>query len=185
MAPRSGPSVIRPDACAALARLWAPWRYAYITANRAERVGCIFCYARMTAPRRRQQLILHDNALALVMLNRFPYTNGHLMIAPRRHVASPELLERDERAMIDELIVHSIKALRETMRPVGFNLGANLGHAAGAGIAEHLHWHVVPRWEGDSNFMPVIGSARVLSQSLKSAFDLLAPRFKAIDITLS
>ena len=119
------------------------------------------------------------------MLNRYPYTNGHLMIAPRRHVASPELLERNERALIDALIIHAITALRATMRPAGFNVGANLGRTAGAGIADHMHWHIVPRWDGDSNFMPVIGSTRVLSQGLEQNFDQLAPRFKAIEITLS
>jgi ATP adenylyltransferase len=119
------------------------------------------------------------------MLNRYPYTNGHLMVAPRRHVASPDQLTRAERAMLDELIIQSIAALREALRPAGFNLGANLGRAAGAGIADHMHWHIVPRWEGDSNFMPAITSVRILSQHLEQSFDLLAPRFKAMDITLS
>jgi ATP adenylyltransferase len=148
-------------------------------------VRCIFCVEKVAPSQRRRRLILYVNQLALVILNRYPYTNGHLMVAPRRHVASPELLGRDERLMIDELIVHSITSLRETMRPAGFNVGANLGRTAGAGIADHLHWHVAPRWDGDSNFMPVIGSVRVISQSLEQSFELLAPRFKAIDIPLS
>ena len=119
------------------------------------------------------------------MLNRYPYTSGHLMVAPRRHVASPELLERDERTVIDELLVHCIRELRATMRPSGFNVGTNLGRSAGAGIADHMHWHVVPRWDGDTNYMTVISSVRVLSQGLEQCFATLAPRFKAIDITLS
>jgi ATP adenylyltransferase len=119
------------------------------------------------------------------MLNRYPYTGGHLMIAPRRHVASPELLSREERATVGELVALSVERVTKALRPAGFNLGANLGRAAGAGFADHMHWHVVPRWEGDANFMPVIGSTRVLSQHLEESFALLAPHFKAIDTALS
>ncbi len=167
-------------------RLWAPWRSAYVASTRAPKgSGCIFCFDRITARQRRQRLILHSNQHALVMLNRYPYTSAHLMVAPRRHVASPELLERNERIVIDELIIHCIKELRDAMHPSGFNVGANLGRSAGAGVADHMHWHVVPRWDGDSNYMTTISSVRVLSQSLEQCFDSLAPRFKAIDITLS
>ena len=119
------------------------------------------------------------------MLNRYPYTGGHLMIAPRRHAASPELLTRTERAMVGELVALSVERLKKALQPAGFNLGANLGRVAGAGFADHVHWHVVPRWEGDTNFMPVIGSTRVLSQHLEESFALLAPHFKAIDTALS
>ena len=139
----------------------------------------------MNETERRERLVLFENDRAAVMLNKYPYNNGHLMIAPRRHVASPELLTRDERIAIDELIVVTVAKLREQLSPAGFNLGANLGRVAGAGFADHMHWHVVPRWDGDSNFMPVLASTRVLSQSLKDSYAMLRPGFKAIKPGLS
>ena len=166
-------------------RLWAPWRHAYVAASRRRSTACIFCFKRLSAAARARRLILHETPLALVMLNRYPYNNGHLMVAPRRHVASPELLTRAERTALDDLIIHAVTQLRRLLRPAGLNLGANLGKVAGAGIADHLHWHLVPRWEGDTNFMPVISSTRVLSQHLAQSFDLLAPHFKAIETALS
>jgi ATP adenylyltransferase len=119
------------------------------------------------------------------MLNRYPYNNGHLMVAPRRHVASPELLSREERTILADLVALAVARLRTVLRPAAFNVGANLGRAAGAGFADHMHWHVVPRWEGDTNFMPVIASTRVLSQHLEESYALLAPHFKAIETALS
>jgi ATP adenylyltransferase len=130
-------------------------------------------------------LILHESPLAFVMLNRYPYNNGHLMVAPRRHVASLELLTKAERTAVDDLMAHAVVQLRQTLRPAGLNLGANLGRVAGAGFADHMHWHLVPRWEGDTNFMPVISSTRVLGQHLEQSFDLLAPHFKAIETAIS
>jgi ATP adenylyltransferase len=121
----------------------------------------------------------------MVMLNRYPYNNGHLLVAPRRHIASPELLSREERGILADLVALAVERLRTALRPAAFNVGANLGRAAGAGIAEHIHWHVVPRWEGDTNFMPVIASTRVLSQHLEESYALLAPHFKAIETALS
>src|SRR5438093_5013696 len=114
------------------------------------------------------------------MLNKYPYISGHLMIAPRRHVASPELLSAEERGAIADTIASSVALLRRAYKPHGFNLGANLGRSAGAGIADHLHWHVVPRWDGDHNFMSVVGSARVVSEGLESTFAKLEPLFKAL-----
>ncbi|HUY27077.1 MAG TPA: HIT domain-containing protein, partial [Candidatus Binataceae bacterium] len=107
------------------------------------------------------------------------------MVAPRRHVASPELLTRDERIEIGELVARVVTIVRAALRPAGLNVGANLGRAAGAGFAEHMHWHVVPRWDGDNNFMPVLASARVLSQSLEDSFAQLRPLFKTIGTGLS
>lgn len=156
-----------------------------MTGRQPRSPGCIFCFKRMTPGARRRRLILRDTPLALVMLNRYPYNNGHLMVAPRRHVASPELLSRAERTALDDLIVHAVTQLRRALRPDGLNLGANLGRVAGAGIADHLHWHLVPRWAGDTNFMPVVSSTRVLSQHLLASFDLLAPLFKAVETALS
>ena len=113
------------------------------------------------------------------MLKRYPYNSGHLMIAPRRHVASPELLNPGEQSALAEMIAAAVANLRRAYRPDGFNLGVNLGRAAGAGFAAHLHWHLVPRWEGDTNFMPVAAGTRVLTEMLEDSFARLAPLFKA------
>jgi len=119
------------------------------------------------------------------MLNAYPYNNGHVMVAPRRHLASPEMLKRGELTELNELVTRSIVLLRKGLSPDGFNIGANLGRIAGAGFADHLHWHVVPRWAGDNNFMPVLASTRVLSQHLLDSYRRLYPLFKAIKAGLS
>jgi ATP adenylyltransferase len=165
-------------------RLWAPWRYQYIRTAGAKSDSCIFCFGKLDAAGCKRRLILYAGPAAVVMLNRYPYNNGHLMVAPRRHVASPELLTREERGLIAELVSDCCVQLRKALNPSGLNVGANLGRSAGAGIADHMHWHVVPRWDGDTNFMPVLASTRVLSQHLESSFKMLAPLFKAIDAQL-
>ncbi len=162
-------------------RLWAPWRYQYIRNASGKSDACIFCFGKLDAAQRKRRLILYAGRDALVMLNRYPYNNGHLMVAPRRHVASPELLTREERGVIGELVSDTCARLRKALDPSGLNIGANLGRSAGAGIADHMHWHLVPRWDGDTNFMPVLASTRVLSQHLQSSFEMLAPLFKMID----
>jgi ATP adenylyltransferase len=139
----------------------------------------------MTAAERSRRLILFDAPNALVMLNRYPYNNGHLMIAPRRHIDSPEQLDPRERALLGDLVAYSVQALRRALHPDGFNLGANLGKVAGAGFAGHLHWHIVPRWNGDTNFMAAVASTRVLSQHLEDSYRALRPVFKAIKADLS
>jgi ATP adenylyltransferase len=159
-------------------RLWAPWRYAYLSGPRAGKPRCIFCFKQLTAAERRQRLVLHQDPIAVVMLNRYPYNNGHLMVAPRRHVASPELLTAAERAAVGDLVSECVRRLRGALKPDGFNVGANLGRSAGAGFADHMHWHVVPRWDGDTNYMPVLASTRVLSQSLLDSYAQLAPCFR-------
>jgi ATP adenylyltransferase len=166
-------------------RLWAPWRSAYLARSREDAQRCIFCLRRLSAVQLSRRLVLYAGPQALVMLNRYPYNNGHLMVAPRRHVGSPELLNREERTILAELIALTVERLRAVLHPAAFNVGANLGRAAGAGFADHMHWHVVPRWEGDTNFMPVIASTRVLSQHLEESYALLAPHFKAIETALS
>ena len=138
---------------------------------------CIFC----TFPREgrdRERGILIQGRLAFVILNLYPYNSGHLMVVPHRHVADPADLTNDEQLEMQQFVVASMRALREVYRPEGFNIGMNVGHAAGAGIADHLHTHVVPRWVGDTNFMPVLGDTRVLPQSLESSYDVLAPGFR-------
>lgn len=178
---RPGPAAATP----AGVRLWAPWRYEYLQRTHEGPQPCIFCFDRLTEAERRERLVLFDDSDALVMLNRYPYTTGHVMIAARRHIASPELLTRDERIVVNDLIVAAVKLMREAMHPTGFNLGANLGHSAGAGFADHMHWHIVPRWDGDVNFMPALASTRVLSQSLEDSFNQLRPLFKTVGADLS
>ena len=191
MAPKKRPtkrSIKRRDAATVPAegiRLWAPWRYEYLTGVRSDPMACIFCFGKLSEDERRERLVLFDNRDLLVMLNKYPYNNGHIMVAPRRHVASPELLPRADRAAIADAVAASIKRVRETLHPQALNVGANLGGAAGAGFADHMHWHVVPRWGGDNNFMPVLASTRVLSQSLEESFEQLRPVFKNLGAELS
>ena len=166
-------------------RMWAPWRYQYLRTAGSKDKACIFCFGRLNAAERKRRLVLYQGADAVIMLNRYPYNNGHLMVAPQRHVASPELLTRGERGAVTELLTATVERLREAMKPAGFNLGANLGRSAGAGFADHMHWHVVPRWDGDTNFMPVLTSTRVLSQHLESSFKMLSPLFKALEAQIS
>ncbi len=165
--------------------LWAPWRAGYVRAAGTRSARCIFCFGRLSGRDRRRHLVLYAGPLALVMLNRYPYNNGHVMIAPRRHLASPELLDPRERALIAELTAEAVAGIRRVLKPAGFNLGANLGRVAGAGFADHMHWHIVPRWEGDTNFMPVLSSTRVLSQHLEESFRMLSPVFKSIAASVS
>jgi len=145
-------------------RLWAPWRLEYIEEG-SKLPGCIFC-EKPTAGDDAAQLILHRGEAAYVLLNLYPYANGHLMVAPYRHVADPGDLEAAERAELWELFDRSLRALRVAFEPHGFNAGLNLGRVAGAGVEHHLHLHVVPRWNGDTNFMPVLADVRVMPEHL-------------------
>lgn len=152
-------------------RLWAPWRFAYVE-KATEEGGCIF----VDLPHEkndRENLILYRGKTAFVMLNAFPYTNGHVMVAPYRHTASIHDLSDEELLEVQKLIAGAIRWITEVYHPDGFNLGANLGSAAGAGIPSHIHWHVVPRWAGDTNFMTTVGDVRVLPQSLQQSYDRL------------
>jgi ATP adenylyltransferase len=166
-------------------RLWAPWRYAYLRSLISDPKACIFCFGNLSDGERRERLVLFENRDVLVMLNKYPYSNGHIMVAPRSHVASPEMLTRPDRAVLGDAVAASIKVMRENLRPQAFNVGANLGSAAGAGFAEHMHWHIVPRWTGDNNFMSVLASTRVLSQSLEDSYEQLRPIFKNLGAELS
>lgn len=153
--------------------LWAPWRMEYIADPKAR--GCIFCAA--LEGDARDRLVLGTSAASLVMLNRFPYQNGHLMVAPRRHTAALHALPDAEHADLAETLRRSVQTLGEVFRPGGFNVGLNLGACAGAGIAEHLHWHIVPRWDGDVNFMPMLAEVKVVPQHLLTTYDRLVPAF--------
>jgi len=160
-------------------KLWAPWRMEYIRSIKQE--GCIFCDkpARQTD---REDLILYRGQSCCVLMNLYPYNNGHLMIAPYEHNHRMESLPAETLLEIMQLAQESIKILRQEFRAEGFNLGLNEGAIAGAGIAEHIHFHIVPRWAGDTNFMPVTGHAKVLVQGLSEAYDVLRPQFDKIGL---
>ena len=157
--------------------LWAPWRMAYIGGPRA--TGCIFCAA--LAADRRDALVLGTSAASLVMLNRYPYQSGHLMVAPRRHTADLSALPGDEHADLAETLRQALASVGEALRPEGVNVGMNLGTCAGAGVVHHLHWHIVPRWNGDTNFMTVLADVRVMPQHLLDTYDRLRPAFAWLD----
>jgi ATP adenylyltransferase len=138
--------------------------------------GCIFCDKPAQGDDRAALIVARDER-AFVILNAYPYNPGHLMVAPFRHVSELTALRPDELADANDLLQRSIRALEAAMEPHGFNMGMNLGRVAGAGIPGHVHWHLVPRWNGDTNFMPVVGETRVLPQLLEETYDRLTPRF--------
>ncbi len=154
--------------------LWAPWRVQYILGEKGP--GCVLCDA-PAASDDRARLVLHRGGLGFVILNRYPYNSGHLMAVPYRHVGRLEELTREESAEIMALAGLCVRALTTAMAPDGYNIGMNLGGAAGAGIDDHLHIHIVPRWRGDTNFMPVLGDVKVLPEHLESTYDRLAAAF--------
>lgn len=156
-------------------RLWTPWRIKYLKAPKgAETGGCIFC-EKIRAPREqdRDNLLLHRGTRALIALNLFPYTNGHLLVAPYEHRAELELLDAETLQEMMQLIGLGIRLLRQNMNPHGFNIGANLGRVAGAGVEDHVHFHIVPRWNGDTNFMPVLADTRLIPELLPETYDKL------------
>ncbi len=147
--------------------LWAPWRASYV-----EKPGenCIFC-KKVRENKDEENLIILRGQRSFIMLNRYPYNTGHLMIAPYRHVADIEDLTEDEAVEIFKLLRESIKAVKKAFKPDGFNIGVNLGRAAGAGVEGHIHIHAVPRWLGDTNFMPVTANTKVMPISLEEAYE--------------
>jgi ATP adenylyltransferase len=159
-------------------KLWAPWRMKYIQgAATSEESSCIFCDKQK--PRDdKAELILLRGEHCFVMMNLYPYNNGHLMIAPYRHVGDIENLTLPEMSESYMLLKRCIIALRQVMAPHGFNLGINLGRVAGAGIVDHIHQHIVPRWNGDTNFMPVIADTKVISESLEEGWRRLKEAFE-------
>lgn len=152
--------------------MFAPWRMEYLVCEKQE--GCVFC----KCSTRCDDYIVFEGKTCFVMLNRYPYVNGHLMIIPERHLDDISELTMEERSEIFALLDTSVKVLRDAMKPNGFNVGMNLGKAAGAGIAEHVHVHVIPRWEGDTNFMSAVGHVRVVPEDLATTAEKLAPLFR-------
>ncbi len=154
-----------------LQRLWAPWRNRYLL--RQGKPGCIFCVAKRSRANRAHHVIARGRHV-FALLNRYPYNNGHLMIAPYRHIGRFTGLRRAEWDEILEMGQRLTRRLERTLHPHGFNIGINVGRSAGAGIPGHLHLHVVPRWNGDTNFMPLLAGTKVISQSLDGLYELLA-----------
>jgi ATP adenylyltransferase len=158
-------------------QLWSPWRMEYLEAARDRASeGCVFCDLLAEDDAENARILARDG-LAFVALAKYPYNPGHLLVLPLRHTGELEDVTPAEHSAIAALLQRSIRALREAADPHGFNVGLNLGRVAGAGIPEHLHWHLVPRWGGDTNFMPVIGQTRVLPELLVETYRRLAPRF--------
>jgi ATP adenylyltransferase len=159
--------------------LWTPWRMTYIQEKSPLKEGCIF-EAGGGKSYDKESLLLYRDALTVVLLNRFPYANGHLLIAPSRHVNDiTDLLEEESSALFD-MIRESVAIIRKHKTPDGFNVGLNLGTVAGAGHPDHLHFHVVPRWEGDHNYMTVLAEVRTIPDHIENSFDLLLTDFQEL-----
>ena len=156
-------------------RLWSPWRHEYITQSidQSSKDVCIFCEAHQNPSEDNDSLILHRGDHNFVILNRYPYISGHLMVAPFEHLADLSGAAKQTTDELMELTKRALAALREVYRPEGFNVGMNLGRVAGAGVADHFHMHVLPRWQGDTNFMSTVGETRVLSEDLMTTLNKL------------
>ncbi len=155
-------------------QIWAPWRIEYIEMEKPE--GCILC----DKPKENNDVlnyILYRGGKNFIIMNRYPYNPGHLMIAPYRHIANLEELSDEELYEHYQIVSRSLKVLRQVFNPGGFNIGINMGRAAGAGIEEHVHTHIVPRWHGDTNFMPVVADTKVVSEALAGTYGKLKDKF--------
>ena len=158
----------------AMKTVWAPWRMEYILSEKEEE--CIFCLALSE----QGNLTLYKGSLSMVMMNKYPYINGHLLVAPQRHVSSLDEMTMEEMADLLKTIKDSIGILKKQMKPDGFNVGLNLGEVAGAGVEEHLHFHIVPRWHGDTNAMTVFAEVRVIPEHLEATYRNLKPYFEGL-----
>jgi len=156
--------------------LWAPWRMGYILSNDKNN-GCIFCPGK-DRDGDEERLILSVNRHTLVLMNRFPYNNGHLLVAPVKHVSGLEQLNNKETLDLLLMVRKTVEILKEVMNPEGFNVGLNLGAVAGAGMEEHMHFHIVPRWKGDTNFMTVLGDVRVIPEHIRNTYEKLLPHYR-------
>ncbi len=154
-------------------KLWAPWRMEYILSDKERE--CVFCENLNNSDH--HNYILSTSNHCFVIMNIFPYNSGHLLVIPKRHLSRLEELHDAELMDISKNLVKANRCLKEALSPQGFNIGLNLGRIAGAGIAQHLHWHIVPRWSGDVNFMPVLAETRVISQHLDDTYNFLKPYF--------
>src|SRR2546430_660593 len=160
-------------------QLWAPWRLSYVATAKPPSAaeGCFICQG-LGEQDDRRSLIALRTPRSVVVLNRFPYNNGHLLVAPLAHKGRLEELDSEDLLEIMEALRHMVRILDRLMCPDGYNIGLNLGRAAGAGLPGHLHWHIVPRWHGDTNFMPILADVKVIVQSLDTLYDLLVERLR-------
>lgn len=159
--------------------LWAPWRMAYILSDQTDE-ACIFCPGG-EREQDEERLILYVGPLSMVIMNRYPYNNGHLLVAPVRHVPGLDDLSDEETLDLLHRVRRSTDILRTIMNPEGFNVGLNLGRVAGAGIEAHLHFHIVPRWNGDTNYMTILGDVRVIPEHIKETYKKLLPHFQRMN----
>jgi ATP adenylyltransferase len=167
-----------PDETRRLELLWAPWRLGYVVQeSQSPRPDCFICHG-LREQDDRTHLIALRTPLAVVVLNKFPYNNGHLLIAPQAHKARLDELTTDEILDVQQTLTRLIGVCDGLLRPDGYNIGVNLGRVAGAGLPGHLHWHLVPRWSGDTNFMPILADTKVIVQSLESLYDALTERLR-------
>lgn len=158
--------------------MWAPWRMEYILSEKED--TCIFCDALL----QNDDLTLYRGNTTMVMMNKFPYINGHLLVAPTRHLSSLNELQKDEMTELMAILERSVAILKKAMKPDGFNIGLNLGKVAGAGVEEHLHFHIVPRWFGDVNALTVFGELRVIPEHILSTYHNLKPHFDKLEATI-
>ena len=154
--------------------LWAPWRMEYILGEKES--GCIFC-TRINQDNDKENLILLRGKNNFVIMNKYPYNNGHLMVVPNRHTSEFDSLSDPEKLEMMNLVSESMNVLKKTVNPDGFNVGLNIGKIAGAGIDDHLHFHIVPRWAADTNFMPVVGQTKIISEDLGETWERLKEGF--------
>ncbi|MEP7234121.1 MAG: HIT domain-containing protein [Ignavibacteriota bacterium] len=164
-------------------RLYSPWRSKYIEsfkihAPQNEGNPCIFCSA-LESSDDKERLVVYRGKLAFVIMNLYPYNSGHMMVVPKRHTADFSSLTTEEQAEMNSLLQFAQKALLEMSHPHGYNLGMNLGKAGGAGVEDHLHWHIVPRWNGDTNFMPVLSDIKMVSEDMEKQWEILRTFFLA------
>jgi len=160
-------------------RLWAPWRMEYIRAPKKDGDKCIFC-VKPDSDKDRDKLILYRGKFNFIIMNLYPYNNAHLMVVPYEHASDTGKLSDETLSEAMLLADKTMNILREFLNPQGFNFGANIGAAGGAGIEEHIHFHIIPRWVGDTNFMPVIGHTKVMVQGIMDTYDDLKPRFEKL-----
>ena len=157
--------------------MWAPWRMEYILGDKEN--GCIFCKALSE----QDNLTLYKGKVTLVVMNKYPYINGHLLVAPIRHISTLDQLSKSEMGNLLKTVEQSVGILKKVMTPDGFNVGLNLGKVAGAGVEEHLHFHIVPRWFGDTNALTVFADVRVIPEHLITTYSNLKPHFDKLDLT--
>lgn len=160
--------------------LWAPWRMDYIKSTEKKTSACVFC-DKLNDSKDKENLVLYRSKHSFVLMNPYPYNNGHLMVLPHLHIPDLDVLGDEDILDLMKVTQHSISSLKKAFMPEGFNVGINLGKVAGAGLGQHLHLHIVPRWAGDASFMTVIGEVRIIPEHIMSTYDTLYPIFNSVE----